>query len=410
MQTTIFRNMASLGLLQAANYVIPVLIIPFVVRALGAESFGNVSYVQNIISYLTILVNYGFEYSATRAIALCKGNKNEQKNVFWTIIYYKLLLFVVSSMILCALFFLWPRVQVDIVLFMYAFLINIGFVLFPNWFFQGIEEMGKMACFNFLIKFLGGICVVIFVRNATDDGLYLLLLSLSYIVVGLFAFIYVVLHYDLGRGMRGVVIQKKLFSISTPIFFNTLCGTVYSTFGLTYLGFYANNTDLGIYSGAYKIIIAFIMLVNFPISMSLFPAMARKFSVSKAVGWAFFKKSIFYVTLFACLLCVVIFVSSPIIVPSFLGSEFVTAVPLLRFFSILPLLVIVASMFTIQGLYAFQLECYAPYVGLMVMCICICVTVVLVPRWGIFGAACGYLIAEIAEIVLSGSLVYFKRE
>lgn len=115
-------------------------------------------------------------------------------------------------------------------------------------------------------------------------------------------------------------------------------------------------------------------------------------------------------TLFACLLCVVIFVSSPIIVPSFLGSEFVTAVPLLRFFSILPLLVIVASMFTIQGLYAFQLERYAPYVGLMVMCICICVTVVLVPHWGIFGAACGYLIAEIAEIVLSGSLVYFKRE
>ncbi len=410
MQTTIFRNMASLGLLQAANYVIPVLIIPFVVRALGAESFGKVSYVQNIIAYLTILVNYGFEYSATRAIALCKENKAEQRSVFWTTIYYKLLLFLVTSLILCVLFLVWERARADRLLFAYAFLINIGFVLFPSWFFQGIEEMGKMACFNFFIKFLGGLCVVILVKNATDDGLYLLLLSLSYIVIGLYAFVYVVRRYDLGWSLRGIDIRKKLFAESTPIFFNTLFGTVYSTFGLTYLGFHATNTDLGIYSGAYKIIIALIMLVNVPVSMSLFPAMSRKFAVSRAVGWSFFKRSLLYVTLFACLSCVVIFFASPKVVPLFLGAEFVAAIPLLRFFSVLPLLVIVASMFTIQGLYAFQLERYAPYVGLIVMCVCICVTVWLVPRWGIFGAACGYLVAEVAEIALSGSLVYLKRK
>lgn len=402
--------MASLGLLQVANYAIPVLIIPFVVRALGADAFGNVSYIQNIIAYLTILVNYGFDYSATRAIALCKGNNNEQKNVFWTTIYYKLLLFIISFLILCILFFIWPRAQADSTLFIYAFLINIGFTLFPNWFFQGIEEMGKMACFNFLIKFLGGICVVILVRNNTDDGLYLLLLSLSYIAVGLFAFIYVIRHYNIGWNPCEIKIQKKLFAKSTPIFLNTLFGTVYSTFGLTYLGFFADNTDLGIYSGAYKIIIAFVMLINFPISMSLFPAMTKKFSESKEAGWSFFKKSMVYVTLFACLSCGVIFFASPIIVSLFLGSEFMTAVPLLRFLSVLPLLIIVASMFTIQGLYAFQLERYAPYIGFTVMCICICVTVLLVPRWGIFGAACGYLIAELAEIILSGSLVYSKRK
>ena len=58
----IFGNMASLGILQIANYIIPIIVIPFIVRGLGVDKFGVVSYAQNIISYFTIIVTYGFEW------------------------------------------------------------------------------------------------------------------------------------------------------------------------------------------------------------------------------------------------------------------------------------------------------------------------------------------------------------
>lgn len=410
LQRTIFRNMVSLGLLQVANYAIPILLIPFVVRHLGVSSFGNVAYVQNIVAYLTILVNYGFDYSATREIALFRDDHVARRNTFWNIIYYKALLFVVSALLLCLLFFTWPRMQGDVRLYVVAFLINIGYVLFPNWFFQGIEEMGKMAWFNFGIKLLGSICVLAFVREATDGWLYLLLLSLAYILVGLFAFVYVLRKYNIGLSLSGVTIRKQIFVTSTPIFLNTLFGTVYSTFGLTYLGFFTSDVNLGIYAGAYKIIIAFVMLVNMPVSMSLYPVMSRKFHEAKETGWAFFQKSVCYVGGLACVASIVIFFAAPVIVSLFLGAEFMAAVPLLRLFSIVPLLVMVASMFTIQGLYAIQLERYAPYMGFVVMCICICTTVALVPRWGVFGAAVGYVVAELAELVISGTLVYLYKK
>ncbi|MBO7635291.1 MAG: oligosaccharide flippase family protein, partial [Paludibacteraceae bacterium] len=66
----ILGNMASLSLLQIANYLIPIIVIPFIVRSLGVETVGKVSYAQNIIQYFTILITFGFDYSATRQIAI----------------------------------------------------------------------------------------------------------------------------------------------------------------------------------------------------------------------------------------------------------------------------------------------------------------------------------------------------
>ena len=53
--------MAALSILQVANYLIPLLVLPVISRVLGASLFGSVGYAQNIISYLTLLVNFGFE-------------------------------------------------------------------------------------------------------------------------------------------------------------------------------------------------------------------------------------------------------------------------------------------------------------------------------------------------------------
>ena len=98
-------NVASLGILQLANYIIPIIIIPFVVRALGVEIFGKVSYAQNIITYLTIVVNYGFEYSATQDVAINRDDRNKLSTVFWTTIRFKFCLLLITFLLLLILFF-----------------------------------------------------------------------------------------------------------------------------------------------------------------------------------------------------------------------------------------------------------------------------------------------------------------
>lgn len=399
----IYRNAVSLGLVQIANFIIPILLIPYVVRALGIDAYGRAAYAQNIVSYLTVLINFGFEYSATRDVAVHRNDIRRISATFWSVMAVKFFLFLLSMAILTLLLLTVSRLQRDVCLYLYAFVINIGYVLFPTWFFQGKEEMGRMSLFNFLIKFLAALMIVFLVRSSSDYRLYILILSLSYIVVGVGAFLYVIRHYHI------VWIHPTLSMAncgkSLPIFFNMLFGTFYSTFGLTYLGFGRTDAELGIYSGVYKMIIAVIMVVNVPISISLYPAISRKFAVSKQEGLFLFKRSLFVVSLVALLVSLLTYFLAPIGVSLFLGHTFADSIQLLRMMAILPFLVIVASMFTIQGLYAFQLERFAPYMGFVLSLLCLLVTVVLTPKYGMYGAACGYIVAEIGEICCSAYLV-----
>ena len=88
----LFVNISSQGLVQFANYLIPLLLIPYVSRVLGVDAFGRASYAQNIGMYLTLLVNYGFEYSATQEISINRGNHAKLQSIFSTVIAFKFLL------------------------------------------------------------------------------------------------------------------------------------------------------------------------------------------------------------------------------------------------------------------------------------------------------------------------------
>ncbi len=355
----IFVNMASLGLLQIANYVIPIVVIPFVVRALGADSFGKASYAQNIIAYLTIIVNYGFEYSATQEVAINRENHSKLISIFWTVIKTKLLLLLASFVILGILYFTFPKVHEDPVLYLFAALVNVGFTLFPTWFFQGMEKMAKMAALNFAIRVTSGTLTILLITAPEHYRYYLLISSAAYIVVSFIAFLYVIRHYNLmpkKETHNEWAPVKKGF----PIFLNNIFATLYTTAGFTILGLYCTDSELGIYSGAYKIIMAFVMLTSMPITLAL--------------------------------------------------SEFTDSTPLLRAFSPLPFLIIMASMFTVQGLYGLQLQKYSPYIGLTSGIVCMTLTVTLFPIYGYYSAIIGYLAAETTEITFAGVIIYLNRK
>jgi len=399
--------MSWLTLLQFANYLIPMLIIPYIVRVLGVDVFGKITYAQNIITYFTLLINFGFEYSATREIAVNKGNKPVITQIFWSVLKQKAILLLLSLVGLVILYFSFSRVNSDFTLYFFVFLMNVGVVLFPTWFFQGMEEMGKMAIFNVLIKGLGLILTVLFVKKVSDYLLYPLLTSLAYIVFGIGALAYVIKHFDINYITSEKIIDKKLFGKSYPIFLNNLFVSGYTIANMTMLGFYVSDKELGYYSGAFKIIMAILMLTCTPINMAIYPTISRKFSESKQIGIAYFKSSLLSLTVISILISFATFIASPILVRLLLGPEFGASLNLLRIFSILPFFVIMASLFTIQGLYGAGLQKFAPWIGATLGLFCIIFNLITIPIFGMYGAVWGWVISEFFEIVLAGSLFYW---
>jgi len=400
--------MVSVGVLQVANYLIPFLVLPIISRILGATLFGSVSYAQNIVSYLTLLVNFGFEYSATRQIALAGEDREAKRRIFWAVLSVKALLLLLSFAILAILPLFIPRITADPALYIYTALINVGIVLFPTWYLQGEQQMDKMAWANFFIKLLGAALVLLLVREASAYRLYPLLLSVASILVGGCALIYVIRHFGLGGFVCTREALREVVSPSWPIFLNNLFGSLYTTVNMTLLGIYVADNIVGYFSAAQKLVMALIMVVVLPVSISVFPEISRRFEESKESGIAFLKRAMLYAGSAAAVVSLATYLVAPLAIRIVYGADFTPAVQILRWLSPIPFLVMTATLLTIQGLYGIGLQRYAPWVGLTLAVVCITMNMILIPRMGVAAVCISWVVAEVLECLLSGTILFIK--
>ncbi len=407
---TIVTNFLSLGLLQGANAIIPLLAIPFIVRALGVEMFGKVTFAQSVVQYFTILINFGFDYSATKEIAVCRNDRQQTHRVFWGVISAKFSLFVIA----CALFFLlsigYNRILDDVPLYISIFFINVGYVFFPSWFFQGMEEMKCVAILNFIVKLVGMGLPVFLVMAPEDYLIYAAMPSVAYLVMGIVAFKYATRRYGIVKPSAEVIREERNAQLvkGFPIFLNTLFAALYTVANVTILGLFKDDYDVGIYSGAYKIICAIMMVTSMPLHTAIFPSIAREMDKSSRAGWIYYKRMMVYVFLFGLAVSLCTYLAAPLMVEILLGEQFLAGIPLLRLLSVIPALVIIASMFTVQGLYGLGFTKYAPCVGLAVGLTCIALNLVWIPQLGGTGAAYAWIVAQVLEILISGAIVIWN--
>ena len=85
MKKNLLKNIFSMVSLKGLEYLLALAILPYLVRVLGVEKYGTIVFMQSIIQYFVIIIDYGFNIITPRRIAIT-NDLLEQGEIFSSVI------------------------------------------------------------------------------------------------------------------------------------------------------------------------------------------------------------------------------------------------------------------------------------------------------------------------------------
>jgi PST family polysaccharide transporter len=301
----LFSNFFSLLVLQGANYVLPLITFPYLVQVLGVDYFGLLAFATAIIAYLSIITDYGFNLTATREISIHRDNKEKVVEIFSSVMTIKFILMILSFILLSIIIFSFEKFSAHWEIYFFTFATVLGQVLFPVWFFQGMESMKYISYLNIVAKSIFTLAIFIFVKEQSDFYLVPLLTSAGFIIAGLWSLVLIRREFRVEFRWQSIDTLKEYLIDGWHIFISRIYVNLYTTTNIILLGVFTNNTAVGYYSIAEKIVVAIGGLFE-PANQTIFPYLARKYRENfnqfvmfvKKIGFMFLFISSFFVVIF----------------------------------------------------------------------------------------------------------------
>ena len=243
------KSMISLLFVQGSNYLIPLLTLPYLSRVLGIEGFGKYGLTLSTIQYFVMIVDFGFNLSATKKIAEIQNDKKKLSIVFYETMIAKITLCLVSILAIVVLVSSNVNHIFSSTLY-YSILMLVGTVLLPMWFFQGIEKIPVISFLMVVTKLLSLPLFFIYVKDNSDIGIAILIQSSTNFIVGFFAIIYIVKNKLLvSVKYKELSIYKSIHEAS-PIFLASFAISLYTMSTTIIISLSSSIAEVGLFSAA----------------------------------------------------------------------------------------------------------------------------------------------------------------
>ena len=390
----LLKNIFSLGVVQIASYVLPLVSVPIIARIIGPGNYGIINYYTSFVAYFVLLINYGFEYSGARFIVVEKDNIIRRNQHFTKILYAKSLLFLVSLVIFSGAIFYIAKTESETKLAFYTFLITISWVLSPNWFYQGMQELTKVALFNFLSKVIFTVLILMIIREKSDYFWQPLLLSLSQIFISLISLIYAIKKFKISLQRINLQSVLSLLWDDRMIFFSMLATNLYTDTNIVILGFYESREHVGYFTAAWKLLFVFLVVISLPITQALFPFIAHSFSTSINKGIAQIKRVLPIIIYLSLGVSIVLYISAGFLIHSFYGSHFTPTILVFRILTIVPVLSFINSILGLQTMINLKMDKAYFLIIFSGGIFSVIFNIIIIHFYGYVGCAWSWIIAE----------------
>jgi PST family polysaccharide transporter len=404
--SALYRKAGSLAVAQVIGMVVPLVTVPYLARVLGPEGWGPVVAAQGLGNWLLLVLEFGFELSGTRDVARARLDESELRAVVNGVQSAKAILVALLVPIVALTLWLVPMMRewTDLVAWSIVFAVLRGYS--PLWFYQGVERQGLAAYVDMGSRALAALGVL-FVVHGPDDGVRVLQLQAAFAGLSLLL---------LTWGMRREV-PVRLFSARAGIatlrggssmFAMRASSGLYIQANALILSALAGPATVAFFGGAERIVRAAINLLQ-PLTQVFLPRVSFLRASDPAAARTLVRQTLWTVGGFGLVMGVAAMVGAPWLVRIILGPGYDAAIPVLRIFGLLPILV---SITTVIGLYwALPFGRDRLMLGAVVLAGAtnVALAMLLVPRWSASGMAASAVIAELVILVIIG-MAYRRAE
>ncbi|HQI41244.1 MAG: transporter [Ignavibacteriales bacterium UTCHB2] len=401
------RNFTSLSLLQLANYIFPIITLPYLVRVLGPEKYGLINFATAFTAYFNIITDYGFNLSATQEVSVNRNNKEKVSEIFSSVLIIKILLFLLSTVILFLVVIIFPLFRSDYDLYAITFIGVLGTVLFPLWFYQGIEQMKYILIINVVVRAISIVIIFLIVKVENDYLLLAIIYTVTQLLIGIIGLIFAIRKYELKYLLSSKNQLIDQLKKGWDLFLSSIWINLYTTSNVFILGLFAPNNVVGYFAAANKIRIAFQGILS-SMSQSVFPYVNKLLSESYQKFISFNKKLLKISVTVGVIISVFLFLFAEPIVNIVLGSEYSASIIVLRIIAWLPLIIFLSNVFGIQTMLPLNYHKNFAKILFFAAVINLIISFLIVPMFLAIGTSISVLITEI--FVTVSFFIFIKRK
>ena len=343
---TVLANFGYLSILQAYSVMLPLLTVPYLMRVLGVEVYGLVIYAQAIIQYFVIVVNFGFNITATKDISIHRDDKAKLKEIVSSVLISKVILFLISLVALTVAVYAIPALRDHALLYFFSMALCLSEVVFPIWFFQGIEKMRYITIVNVISRTLFAACIFIFIKNPEQYLFIPIFNGFGALIGGAYALWVVFFKEKIGFSFQPFHILWSYVKDSAPLFLTRASAQVYVRTNIVVVGSFLGMAEAGFYDLALKVVTVLGMPFQ-TLKQAIFP------KVSKELNLRFVHKTIKIVILVALVMILGAQVIAPFVMQVLTGTDSITAVQTLRLLVVILLAMVMSGFFGEQLLIPF---------------------------------------------------------
>lgn len=321
--------------------IIPLITTPYISRVLGADGIGVVSYAESVVSYFVLFGTLGITTYGQREISYVQDSIEKRSITFWNIKLFE----ITSGGIALILYVLYMTYETTNHIYYFLIFQVVAVIVDITWFYQGLEEFGKIVAKNIFFKSLNIVYLFGFVRSA--DDIYKYAFGLAFFTfLGNLSLWWNVRKYITRISVKELQPFKRTCEILL-LFIPAIAINVYTVLDKTMIGIITQDSfQNGYYEQAIKISKLVLTLVT-SLGTVIMPRIGYYFKQGDTCEVTKLMYNGFkFVFLLGIPLCIGLMIVSSNFVPWFYGSGYENVILLLK---ILPILIIVIGISNITG-------------------------------------------------------------